>query len=106
MTQYLGCYNFSKKESQRKWVEKSKVVNEVLKQKVEESENFVKLYSKEFKEQIDKFSKFNKISKRKARKKFFWQTIEPRKTQNDLKMKSSKVPKTQFVKNKTLFSSY
>ena len=47
------------------------MVKEVTKEVVVEKEIVFKLKSKEFKEQIDKFSKENAISKRQARKKIF-----------------------------------
>ena len=52
-----NSYVFQRQKLQPQWVEKSKVVKEVLKQVVVEKENVVKLNSKEF-----KFSKENEIS--------------------------------------------
>ena len=66
-----------------------------------EKEKVVKLNSKEFKDQIDKFSKENNISKRQARKKIFWQSIEFQKmsesesTKNVFKAKNASFSKTQ-----------
>ena len=59
-------------------------MKEVLKQVVVEKENVVKLNSKEFKEKIERFSKEKNVSKRQARKKIFWQTIESQKNSTDL----------------------
>ncbi|XP_023733619.1 uncharacterized protein LOC111881461 [Lactuca sativa] len=89
-----NSYVFNRQKPQRKWVEKSQTVKEVLEPIVVETEKLVKLNSKEFKDQVDKFSKENNISKRQARKKIFWQTIESQKMTN----KTTKHVKTCQVK--------
>ncbi|XP_023768575.1 uncharacterized protein LOC111917153 [Lactuca sativa] len=59
-----NSYVFQREKPQKQWVEKSKVEKEKIIHVEKENENVVKLNSKEFKDQIDKFSKENNISKR------------------------------------------
>ena len=65
----------------------------------------VKINSQEFKDQIDNFSKENRISKRKTRKKVFWQIVESRKKQNDLQKKKTKKIMSEKVKTMSTSSS-
>ena len=61
-----NSYIFQRQKPQKQWIEKSKVEKEKMKIVEKEKETVVKLNSKEFKDQIDKFSKENNISKRQA----------------------------------------
>lgn len=60
-------------------MEKSTIAKQVNKPTFKEIKIGVKLNSKEFKDQIEKFSNENQVSKKQARKKIFWQTIKSRK---------------------------
>ncbi|XP_052627545.1 uncharacterized protein LOC128134134 [Lactuca sativa] len=66
----------------------------------EEKEKVVKLNSKEFNDQIDKFSKENNVSKRQVRKKILWHRIESQ------KMSDSKSTKIAFKAKNASFSKY
>ncbi|XP_023757104.2 uncharacterized protein LOC111905646 [Lactuca sativa] len=100
-----NSYVFQRQKPQTKWVQKLKIEKENSKQVVKENENFFKLNSKEFKDQIDKFSKENNISKRQARKKIFWQNIESQKMSKSQSSKSVFKAKNFSFSTKTQHSS-